>query len=112
MDNSVTARPRSNHELIKLPTVGYNQCLQDTLAYFNHKRVRMKDGLIGIVIGVDPRPMKNGNPTATGQDGNYLVIRIECQDLPGHLSHTNAYAMPDDLEIIEKPIPKELELKT
>jgi hypothetical protein len=106
-------RPVSNPNLYSLPATEYNKCLQDTFEYFKHKTVKLKDGRIGTVVGVDPRPMINSVPTTAGQDGNWLVIRVpKDASKPGRTPDTNAWAMPDDVEIVEKPSPKEKELKT
>lgn len=103
-------RPKSNPNIYNLPKAEFNQCLQETLAYFKDKQVKIPDGRVGTVLGVDPRPMK-GQSTKQGNDGNYLVIRVPKIAVPGRHAFENAWHMPDDLIIVEK-VSKEQELKT
>lgn len=103
-------KPKNQTEIYKLSKSEFNQCLQKTLAYFKGKKVKIPDGRIGNVVGVDPRPMK-GQSTNAGNDGNYLVIRVSKIAQPGRHSSENVWYMPDDLTIVEQTT-KNQDLKT
>jgi len=103
-------KPTNRPDIYTLSKEESNKCLQETLAYFKNKLVKIPDGRIGNVVGVDPRPMK-GQSTTQGNDGNYLVIRVPRPAAPGRHAFENAWYMPDDLTIVEKPT-KEKELRT
>lgn len=98
-------RPASNPDIARLPAVEYNKCLQDTFAFFKYKMVKLKDGRIGTVVGVDPRPVRGG------PDGNFLCVSVARQAAPGRVLTAMEYVLPDDLEIVETP-QKETELKS
>lgn len=81
----------------------FNRILQETYAYFRHKLVRIPDGRVGKVVGVDCRPMK-GVPTSVGQDGNYLVISIPYKKAPAE----HVWQMPDQLTVVDNLNGKEI----
>ncbi len=96
-------RPTNCPDIGQLSTVESNRCLQETLAYFKDKYVKLPDGRVGQAIGVDPRPMK-GVPTRQGIDGNWLIISVRKDAAhPGRTPLENVYYMPDDLEIVDPP---------
>lgn len=100
-------KPKNQTDIYTLSKDEFNQCLQETLAYFKGKQVKIPDGRIGNVVGVDPRPMK-GQSTSAGNSGNYLVIRVPKSAVPGRHPFENVWYMPEDLMIVEKVQNKEI----
>lgn len=100
-------KPTNCPGISNLSEVEFNRALQETLAYFKGKVVRIPDGRKGIVVGVDPRPMK-GVPTSSGADGNYLVVQIARRTKPFIPQYETVWFMPDDLMVVESFKGKEI----
>jgi len=79
-----------------LAVAAYNNPLREAYDRFNRKQVRIKaSGIIGKVIGVDPRPRGYA-------DGIWLVIKLDKPNvLPGRCPTAITHALASDVEIVK-----------